>query len=476
MKTTIILLLLYIPASVFAQLQLTNTGNLQLHPGAEMALYGNFSNSGTFVDGGQAMRFNGTSAQSVAGSSVTTFSRLFINNTAGVTLNQSVNVSTVLTLSNGALTLNSQLLTVQSGATAAIVRTNGYIVSEQPNNQGRLRWNIGTTTGAHIFPFGKATGEYIPFTVNLTAGNIGNVTLATYPTALDNTPYPTTPNAVTTMADSSGTDNSGNTVDRFWQIDKDGPTGTATLTFTATPAEMGAIMYVIRARRWNTATQAWETPLPGQTFTATSVTVPGVTAFSPWVMAGAVIPLPIELVSFAAQVNERREVDLAWITASEINNDYFTVERSQDLMHFETVLTRAGAGNSNQLLHYADVDPNPHEGVSYYRLKQTDYDGSFSYSPPISVNLSGEDVFRVTVFPNPATADNVHVSISGITGPSAIIKITDMAGRTRSVQQIATGGMDAMLYKLPAEQLAAGIYVITVSNGPHEATAKVVIR
>ena len=79
---------------------------------------------------------------------------------------------------------------------------------------------------------------------------------------------------------------------------------------------MGSIRYVIKARRWNTATLTREAPLPGQTFTAVSVTVPNVSAFSPWTVAGAVIPLPITLLDFGARSHDQRTVDLDWTTAS----------------------------------------------------------------------------------------------------------------------------------------------------------------
>lgn len=459
----------------WSQSEFNNTGNMQLHTNADVAFYGNFSNSGMFTDNGNSIRFNGGATQTIGGSSVTTFRNLSVTNVLGLTLNQSATVSNVLSLTDGPLTLNSQMLTVTSGASTAIMRTNGYIVSEQANNSGRLRWNIGNTTGTHEFPFGTVGGTYIPFTFNLTAGNIGNVTLATYPTAVNNTPYPSTPNAVTTMVDSSGMDNSLNTADRFWQIDKDGPSGTATLTFTATPTEMGSIQYQIKARRWNMVTSSWDAPLPGQSFTATSATVPGITAFSPWVMAGATIPLPIELITFTAQLNERREVDLLWVTASEINNAYFTVERSQDLMHYETVSTQPGAGNSNQHHTYTDVDPHPYNGTSYYRLKQTDFDGSYAYSAPVSVNLQGDLFFDVTVFPNPGAAEHMHATVSGIRGKMLTWEMENLAGQHLWNFSQSTQGVESLQQKLPLPPLPGGIYLLKATDGFHQKTVRVII-
>lgn len=460
----------------WGQQAFNNMGNLQFHSGADVSFYGNFSNSGTLTDNGNGVYFTGTAPQTIGGTSVTTFRNASVNNVSGLLLNQNLTISNRLDLTDGAVTLNSRILTLTSSASTAIARTNGFIVSEQTDNSGRLRWNIGSTTGHHEFPFATAAGIYIPFTVDLTAGNIGNVTLATYHTAADNTPYPTTPNAVTTMVDSSGMDNSLNTADRFWQIDKDGPSGTATLTFTATPAEMGVVQYQVKARRWNTATSSWDAPLPGQTATATSVTVPGVTAFSPWTVAWSVIPLPIELLVFTAQLNERREVDLNWATATEINNDYFTVERSRDLVTYEVVGTQPGAGNSNHPLSYSDVDLKPYAGISYYRLKQTDYDGSYKYFAPVSINLEGNAVFDVTVFPNPSDWDDTYAVISGISGETLTWQLETITGQRiwHFVQQ--TNGSESLQWKLPLPTLAGGIYLLNVSSGSNQKTVRLVVK
>lgn len=474
MEKYLLFLLGFFPFSGWAQFN--NTGNLQLFTGAQVAFFGDFANSGTVTDNGLSVRFSGNVNQTVSGSSVTTFRNLILNNSAGLTLNQNLTVGETLNLTAGAFRLNSRVLLISSGAGSAVTRGTGYVLSEQTDNSGRLRWNIGSTAGAHEFPFGTAAGVYIPFTLNLTAGNIGNVTLATYPTTVNNMPYPSTPNPVTTMVDSSGLDNSLNTADRFWQIDKDGPSGTATLTFTATPAEMGSIQYVIKARRWNTATLAWEAPLPGQTFTAVSATVPNVSAFSPWTVAGAVIPLPITLLDFGARSHDQRTVDLDWTTASEINNDFFTVERSQDLLTFEEVLTRDGAGNSNHPLHYADVDPAPYRGISYYRLKQTDFDGNFSYSAPVSVNLDGAAPFDASVFPNPAGADELYLSVSGLSGTGLFCELENAAGQRIWNLQRLLQGQTGLLQKLDIGRPAAGLYFLRVVDGDRQKIVRVILR
>jgi len=392
-----------------AQDQITNSGNLQLHNGASISFFGSFSNNGTFINGGQLVAFDGISNQNINGSSVTTFYDIVINNSAGVTLNQSEIITNSLVLTAGALDLNSKTLTINNNSASAISRTSGYIVSEKTDNSSKLKWNIGSTIASYTFPFGTASGVYIPFILNHTADDIGNVTVATYPTAADNTPYPSSPDIVTNVNDNSGLDNSANTVDRFWQIDKDGPAGTATLTFTAAATEVASISN-LSAQRWNNISSKWDNPLIGQSNTVNSVTVPNVTSFSPWTLVGNGSFLPITMLSFTVNKNNNYAA-LNWITASETNNNGFDVEKSLDLKTWNKISFVEGAGNSNQLLKYNYDDLlteniKNNDAIVYYRLKQIDFNGVYKYSDIRSLNLNAanQDIpVTFTLFPNPAS-------------------------------------------------------------------------
>jgi hypothetical protein len=108
--------------------------------------------------------------------------------------------------------------------------------------------------------------------------------------------------------------------------------------------------------------------------------------------------LPIELMSFTAN-KSGADVQLNWATASETNNDYFTVQRSDDGISFDEVSRISGAGNSNTMLYYSLIDLLPYEGISYYRLMQTDFDGMFAYSALVSIDL--ETSIEVNIYPNP---------------------------------------------------------------------------
>jgi len=125
----------------------------------------------------------------------------------------------------------------------------------------------------------------------------------------------------------------------------------------------------------------------GNTLTLKHYSDPSITAAGfalSWAFLG--IPLPIELLSFEAKISGE-VINLVWTTASETNNDYFTVERSKNGLDFEDIIKMDGAGTSGRGITYLAVDDNPLPNVSYYRLKQTDYDGTFTYSKIVAVNL-----------------------------------------------------------------------------------------
>jgi hypothetical protein len=137
-------------------------------------------------------------------------------------------------------------------------------------------------------------------------------------------------------------------------------------------------------------------------------------------------PLPIELVFFSATPIENQRVILEWQTSSEINNAFFTIERSKNGFDWEIVKKIDGAGNSTTLLNYSVFDNNPHKGVSYYRLKQTDFDGQFKYSELKSVNLNLTTKTSIDIFPNPT---NKLFTINGSKSELSEIRIFNIHGQ-----------------------------------------------
>src|SRR5690606_1733880 len=110
------------------------------------------------------------------------------------------------------------------------------------------------------------------------------------------------------------------------------------------------------------------------------------------------------------------------------NNDFFTIERSQDGKTFEIIAEMNGAGTSNKLLHYNYFDDTPVSEFNYYKLKQTDYDGKFEYSDIVAVKMEETDQeasFRITkVFPNPFDTQ-FNIQIESLTPEKIMIKLAD---------------------------------------------------
>lgn len=137
-------------------------------------------------------------------------------------------------------------------------------------------------------------------------------------------------------------------------------------------------------------------------------------------------PLPVELISFSASVLKTRKVKLEWLTATEINNDHFTLERSKNGIDWEYLAEIDGAGNSNKELSYSHIDDNPFASVIYYRLKQTDFDGTIEYSDVVRVELNQLESTELNIYPNPSKAI-ITINEEGVEFEE--ISIFDMFGK-----------------------------------------------
>lgn len=147
-------------------------------------------------------------------------------------------------------------------------------------------------------------------------------------------------------------------------------------------------------------------------------------------------PLPVELVSFHA-IQKGSEVVIEWATASELNNDFFTIERSRNGKHFEIVATVAGNGTDKQANDYQFIDRDPYLGLSYYRLSQTDFDGTTEQFPMVSVLFRPIGKENLSVYPNPMRGRFVQLKSSGKVANELItLRITNLQGRLIKNQQI----------------------------------------
>ncbi|GAB5417742.1 MAG: hypothetical protein Crog4KO_25090 [Crocinitomicaceae bacterium] len=173
--------------------------------------------------------------------------------------------------------------------------------------------------------------------------------------------------------------------------------------------------------------------------------------------------LPIELTSFEAK-KKNDKVILEWETATELNNDYFTVERSLDVKNWQEIAQIDGAGSSQEPLSYDTLDRAPLKGTSYYRLKQTDFDGSFSYSDIRSVNF--EAGASVLLYPNPA---KTTLTIQGESSALETIKIFNTTGQdvTERVTRIVSD-VENIVFDLTT--IPSGVYFVKTKESAYKVT------
>ncbi|HRH67083.1 MAG TPA: hypothetical protein PLU53_12350, partial [Bacteroidia bacterium] len=137
-------------------------------------------------------------------------------------------------------------------------------------------------------------------------------------------------------------------------------------------------------------------------------------------------PLPIELATFSATL-VGKQVDVKWTTQAEINNHFFTLERSADNINFTEIGRVDGAGNSTSTNNYTFTDFHPLTGVSYYRLKQTDFDGKFAYFPVSVIRNVRKGSFAV--YPNPSSSPVVNLNYGDDQLKYFSITVQDITGR-----------------------------------------------
>ncbi len=329
---------------------------------------------------------------------------------------------------------DSAYLVVDNPNPNAITRnTSGHIISETEND--RVRWNIGTTAGSYIVPFGLGTSSYLPvsFTTSGAVGS-GHFIFSTYSTPTwQNSLY--MPATVTHMnSDIDGSDNSNHVLDRFYQLNATGYATRPTITnmqlsyldIEHTVASNAIIESFLQAQRWNPNLSDWNDLNPiGTVNTGTNqvdILMVSPPNFYPWwVLVDNQFPLPIELVSFTAACIDNK-AELKWQTASEWNNDYFVIERATDGNNFQAIATiESNTGNSTTLQQYAYTDTQPLANSSYYRLKQVDYSGHSTYSSILHYSCTTHPRDNsIKLFPNPSN-QYVQLDIQNLIGSKEAI-------------------------------------------------------
>lgn len=423
--------------------------NFSLNAGAVNAgssvinIYENFTKAGSaiFTPNTGEVAFVGAAAQTVPNVG---FYDLRINNTAGVSLSANTNVGGTVYMQNGILTTGTY--TIDLGSTGNLNETT-------PNAQAPTSYIIGNVT---------TTRNVLKNTAN-SFGGIG-LTLTESTINSNNTQVTRTTGTASTV--SSGK----SSIKREFEITPATNTGlNASMTFsyfdheTTGHLEDSLILYRYNGTEWID-----KQPTVVNKVTNT-LSYSGITAFSRWTASDKYNqPLPITLLNFKVKATNDNQIAINWKTIKEENNAYFTIEKSVNGTDWVLVEEINGAGSSSQPLTYNTVDKNPFEGVSYYRLKQTDYDGKFVYFKivPTEINYEAVNSFECNIYPSPATVDNMNMLISSEELGLYQVTISNAVGNllysTRFNHQEKSAFIDL---SNTINDYNFGTYFITVLNG-----------
>lgn len=408
------------------------------------------TNCGTISGNTGRVRCNSTSAyiqnQYFSGSGTYNLFNLTINNTfatnPAIILLKDVNVDGALALNSGIVyTSNTNILALSSTASSGSGLATSF-VSGPMSKAGNTDF---------VFPVGKGNKWRRCAVSNITA-------VSTYTAEYFNTPFVSTTPVNAPLTNVS--------LVEYWQCDRSG-TGAANLALYWEDASLSGITTCtdLTIARWNGA--SWDERLGTAVGTCTGTgagivtTNAALTAFSPFTFgsktAGSVNPLPITLLSYTA-VPVGRNVEISWSTASEINNDYFTIEKTKDGSAFEIVGKVKGKGNSSSNVNYVLTDHLPYTDLSYYRLKQTDLNGDVHYSQLVSVNFSNDSRQNVKLFPNP---NNGEFVIEGIDAANFEMSIHNAFG-DKVNYQVNSKSMDSI--HINCSELASGVYMVNITS------------
>jgi hypothetical protein len=181
-----------------------------------------------------------------------------------------------------------------------------------------------------------------------------------------------------------------------------------------------------------------------------------------------VAPLPIELTYFNASPGGT-DVIVEWATATETNNDHFTIERSKDGTEFLPVGVVKGAGTSSSAIAYSYEDKNVGAGTWYYRLRQTDHNGECSYSKIAAVQLAG-GLAGMGLYPNPCTDHTFYIDMFD---EDVDVEVLTMGGDKLFGKRIPAGSSNAV--SLP-DELQEGIYIVLVTSSHNTSMKKLVVK
>ena len=168
--------------------------------------------------------------------------------------------------------------------------------------------------------------------------------------------------------------------------------------------------------------------------------------------------LPIQLLFFTAKLTKEKQVLCEWETATEINNNYFTVWRSVDALKFEVVGKVKGTGTTSNPSSYEMLDEKPYKGTSYYKLQQTDYDGKFEYFPLAPIYIGEDDILNI--YPNPVE-DFLTYEVGSERAQEVYMLLINALGQ-KVLEQTETIASGKTIKRINVAHLSRGCYILRI--------------
>ncbi|MCZ7609348.1 MAG: T9SS type A sorting domain-containing protein [Ignavibacterium sp.] len=192
----------------------------------------------------------------------------------------------------------------------------------------------------------------------------------------------------------------------------------------------------------------------------------------PYIFNGCIVP--VELVSFSANQSNQK-ISLQWITATETNNMGFEIEKSNDKNNWLKIGFVEGKGTTTEKQNYSFIDQNISNGVIHYRLKQIDYDGTFEYSPVISVETAApKDYYLLQNYPNPFNPSTTIKYSLKDDGKVSLKIFNSLGEEVRTlVNEIKPAGNYEVEFN--ASELPSGIYIYSIQAGEFISSKKMIL-
>jgi fibronectin-binding autotransporter adhesin len=445
--------------------------NQSITVGGDITINGNYSYSAS-----AAFILNGSAAQNffIYYPNLEPFYNLTLSNSsaAGVVLSSALNIANggTLTFTTGYLTLGAYDLTLKGTANSIVGASSTSFIVTNSGSSASGRLIMQGVTAARVFPVGSssAAADYTPVTITCTAGGPQDYTINVCN------------NIYNDGNCSGGTQLTASVVNKTWNVSGTGGTSTMKLQWNASNEATGFIRsacYIdhYTAGSWQRQ-PATDLTAPASGTGPYSRTVAGVTSFSPQGVASSGA-LPIELLFFNAKL-VGKNAELFWETGSEVNNEHFTLQKSKNTELVESFAKINGAGNSSQALFYKAVDTSPYEGLSYYRLKQTDFDGKFTFSNWVAVDNKAKRNFDFKIFPNPSNGEEIYISSEtlGEGNSEVLVVLYNIMGEIVFSKVIVSDNGTFISAIDPSKHLGPGVYIVVGTSNNDFYRQKLVIR